>query len=139
MKRDHLFFGLLLSALLLMAVFLGKNALVKADPAQEVIRTTDTQTILCGEADPGDAVVITVYSVRENQTRIILFSTRLEVGSSGLYQASIPLPIEGEQFVSVSINNVVETTRYVRYSSGLGETLSGTYLNVYEFLQEDRQ
>lgn len=99
------------------------------------IRTMDTQTILCAQAEPGSHVDVTVYAVRENNTRIILFSSRLIVGESGLYQISIPLPIEGEQYVSTSINNHVETRRYTRYPASLQEDLMGTYLNVYEFLQ----
>lgn len=105
----------------------------------EDVATLDTQTIVGGEEEPGSKVSIMVYAIRGGFERVVLFSTNLEVGNSGLYQVSVPLPIIGEQYVAVIVGNTMRLTRYIRYSKTLGDTLSGTYLNIYEYLLEDKK
>ncbi|MCF0135449.1 MAG: hypothetical protein HUJ69_03400 [Lachnospiraceae bacterium] len=124
--------GLLLGLLLILPL---RSTLVRADQEEKsiTVRTMDTQTVLCGTA-PADAdIYVTVY-MRKGEKRVILFSSMQEVGKSGLYQISIPLPVLGEQYVSVTMGNLVTTTRYVRYSANIRQKLSDSYLNIYESL-----
>lgn len=132
----RMFLSLGLLCCLVMTGYFGTP--VRAEET-ETVATLDTQTVIGGEEEPGSKVSIMVYAVRGGFERVVLFSTNLEVGSSGLYQVSVPLPIMGEQYVAVIVGNNMRLTKYIRYSKTLGDTLSGTYLNVYEYLLEDEK
>ena len=109
----------------------------KDDTDEETIRTMDTETLIYGEEEPGTAIIISVYNYRNGLIRATLYTNSFVVGESGMYVVSAPLPVLGEQYVSVAVNGRGRATRYYRYESDLGQTLSETYLNVYEFLSEE--
>lgn len=109
----------------------------KKETDEETIRTLDAETLIFGEEEPGTVIIISVYNYRNNLIRATLYTNRFIVGESGMYVVSAPLPVLGEQYVSVAVNGRGKAARYFRYESDLGQTLSETYLNVYELLSEE--
>jgi len=115
--------------------FSGKSSL--ADETEEKIRTVDSRAILTGQEEPGTRIDVTVYNYPGGRSRATLYHTRFTVGESGIYQLTIPLPVMGEQYVQVSIENVLSTIIYERYPAELGEELRSYYLNIFEYLNEN--
>lgn len=130
---------ILLALLLIAGTVLYSGGESRAEESPEKIRTIDSRAILTGQKDPGTMIDIMVYNYPGGRSRATLYHTRFTVGESGIYQVTIPLPVMGEQYVQISIENVLTTLIYERYPAELGDELRGYYLNIYEYLNENRR
>ena len=131
--------ALLLASVLVLFCLLSTGERTLAEEEPEIIRTVDSRAILTGQEEPGSSIDVTVYNYPNGRSRATLYHTRFPVGASGIYQVTIPLPVMGEQYVQLSVENVLTTVIYERYPADLADELRGYYLNIFEFLEENSQ
>ncbi len=118
---------------------LGKYSVVVSDAQPQVEEERDTlenQTLFTGSADAETVIACSVYTVDSDQRTTLLYQTNELVGSSGLYQLTVPLPVLGRQYVMLRVGDEEKTYAYNRYRKQLATELEEYYLNVYQVLSE---
>ena len=101
----------------------------------EVIRTVDTmdsRVHLSGKASPGTVFAVSVYTFRQEEEKRVFFRVEQTVSESGFYDIVLPLPVLGEQFVSIEENGLETVILYRRFSKDLPLEMEEFYLNVYD-------
>lgn len=103
----------------------------------EVINTLENQTVLSGTAKEGTVIGITVYNFRYGANPSVLYTAQETVGASGLYQITVPLPVEGRQYVEIEMDGKTSLYTYNRFSKSIVDQLNNYYLNVYDYLKDE--
>lgn len=138
-KKRWLLLGLAL-LLVLAAAGWPKGALAESQaPAieeQELRSTLENQTLLAGSAAAGTRIFCSVYTRSEEGEVTLLYQTEQQVGESGLYQMTVPLPVLGRQYVLLRAGEDETLYVYNRCRRQLASDLRGYYLNIYQVLKE---
>ena len=103
----------------------------------EVYDTLENQVLLTGTAEKGDDITFSVYTYNEKDKTTLLYQGEDEVGDSGVYQLTIPLPVLGRQYVRVRVGDQETTYAYNRFRKQLASDLEDYYLNVYQMMIEE--
>lgn len=120
-------------ALLTVMVTVLAAGISQAEP--EVTQERDTlenQAILTGTAQKDTWVYCSVYTYDEDGEVTLLYQSEQQVGGSGLYQLTVPLPVLGRQYVAVRMSDEEIVYVYNRYRKQLARDLKDYYLNVYQ-------
>ena len=138
MKKTSYITGILVALMLgLLPVFLSpQGSLAAANEAQKEINTMEASVHFTGTTKPGTKFSVSVYTFRSGEEKRVFYRGELVVGNSGMYDFLLPLPVLGEQFIAIETEEETTITCYRRYDRSLPASLSGYYLNVYDFLNK---
>lgn len=102
----------------------------------ETYYTFEKELPLSGRAEPHAAVRILVYTLDEESMPILWYQNELEIGSSGLMQETVPLPLMGTQWMLISVRDsqggACRIYEMERKGEEILEDLLNCHLNLYE-------
>ncbi|MBO6159829.1 MAG: hypothetical protein J6P72_11320 [Firmicutes bacterium] len=136
MKRKHRIPVRLMAAFLALAMLLISPSHALSDDEAEIIHTLSDQVQFSGALEAGTQIRVTVYTYLDGRERVLLYQTRMVVGDSGLYALSVPLPLIGNQFVTLELGEEIREYAYLRYPQRLVSQILEYNLNIYEFLTD---